>query len=109
MTDKQKRTIKFIEQMLEIKYEGTSDLDASKFIGENLEYAQKCAYFESQMSMPVFSATFGLGRDEPNLDLKRELSRELLQRDLQRGKSHVESMANFSENLFKENIGGKND
>ena len=33
MTDKQKRTIKFIEQMLEIKYDGSSDLDASKFIG----------------------------------------------------------------------------
>lgn len=103
MTDKQKRTIKFIEQMLEIKYDGSSDLDASKFIGENLEYAQKCAYFESQMTMPVFSATFGLGRDEPELDLERELSRELLQRDLQRGKSPVEAMMNFSENLFKEN------
>ena len=61
------------------------------------------------MSIPVFGATFGLGREEPDLYIERELSRELLQRDLQRGKSTVESMANFSENLFKENIGVTND
>ena len=104
MTEKQKRAIKFIEQILEIKYEGTSDIEASKFIGANLKNAQKCAYFESQLSIPVFSASFGLGRDEPELDLKREISRELLQRDLQHGKSPVEAMMNFSGNLLKENI-----
>ena len=52
MTDKQKRTIQFIEQMLEIKYEGTTDKEASSFIGNYLEYAKKCKAFESQISIP---------------------------------------------------------
>lgn len=85
MTDKQKRAIKFIEQMLEIKYTGMTDKEAYEFIGNNLRYAKKCAYFESHMSMPVFSAKMGVD-EEPTLDLKRDLSRELLIIDIQHGK-----------------------
>ena len=102
MTDKQKRTIRFIENMLEIKYTGTTDKEASTFIGNNLEYAKKCACFESNMSMPVFSAEMGCDK-EPDLDLKRDISRELLIRDVQKGKTGSECMANFAHNLFVEN------
>ena len=102
MTDKQKRAIRFIEQMLEIKYEGTTDQEASSFIGNNLEYAKKCKFFESQISIPVFSSM--MGDAEPNLDLDRDLSRELLIRDIQKGKDGVECMTNFARNLIKENV-----
>lgn len=102
MTDKQKRAIRFIEHMLEIKYEGTTDKEASAFIGRNLEYARKCRFFESQMSIPVFSSV--MGDAEPNLDLKRDLSREMLIRDMQKGKSKSECMTNFAANLIRENV-----
>ena len=103
MTDKQKRTIQFIEQMLEVKYEGTTDKEASSFIGNNFEYAKKCKAFESQISIPVFSSM--MGNAEPNLDLDRDLSRELLIRDMQKGKDSLECMTNFERNLIKENVG----
>ena len=102
MTDKQKRAIRFIEQMLEIKYEGTTDKEASAFIGRNLEYAKKCQAFESQISIPVFSSM--MGDAEPNLDLERDLSRESLIRDIQKGKDGLECMTNFARNLIKENL-----
>lgn len=104
MTDKQKRTICFIENMLEIKYEGTTDKEASAFIGHNLEYAKKCAFFEAQISIPVFSSM--MGDAEPDLDLDLDLSRELLIRDIQQGKDGLECMTNFSKNLIKENSEG---
>lgn len=104
MTDKQKRAIKFIEQMLEIKYTGMTDKEAYEFIGTNLRHAKKCAYFESNMSIPVFSAE--MGRDEePTLDLKRGLSREILIRDIQHGKNKDICMTNFAQNLYCENFG----
>ena len=87
--------------MLEIKYEGTTDKEASAFIGHNLEHAKKCQFFESQMSIPVFSST--MGDAEPNLDLKRDLSKEMLVRDMQKGKDGTECMTNFAANLIKEN------
>lgn len=102
MTDKQKRTICFIEQMLEIKYKGTTDKEAWTFIGKYLEYAKKCKVFESQISIPVFSSW--MGDAEPDLDLKRDLSRELLIRDIQKGKDGLECMTNFALNLAKENV-----
>lgn len=102
MTEKQERAIKFIERELEIKYTGTSDSDASRFIGANLDRAKKCSYFESQMTIDVFGASFGEKR-EIKLDLKRDLSRELLIRDTQRKISGTECMANFAENIFLEN------
>lgn len=102
MTDKQKRTIRFIERMLEVKYEGTTDKEASAFIGRNLEYAKKCQYFESQISIPVFSSM--MGDAEPDLDLDRDLSRELLIRDIQKGKDRLECMTNFARNLAIENM-----
>ena len=101
MTDKQKKAIRFIEQMLEVKYEGTTDKEASSFIGNNLEYAKKCKAFESQISIPVFSSM--MGNAEPNLDLDRDLSRELLIRDIQKGKDGLECIANFARNLVEEN------
>jgi hypothetical protein len=88
--------------MLEIKYEGTTDKEASTFIGHNLEYARKCRFFESQMSVPVFSSM--MGNAEPNLDLKRDLSKEMLVRDMQKGKSKSECMTNFAANLIRENM-----
>lgn len=102
MTDKQKRTIRFIEQMLDVKYKGTTDKEASSFIGNNLEYAKKCKYFESQISIPVFSSM--MGDAEPYLDLDRDLSKELLIRDMQKGKDGLECMTNFARNLIKENV-----
>ena len=105
MTDKQKRAIRFIEQMLDIKYKGTTDKEASLFIGNNLEYAKKCKAFESQISIPVFSSM--MGDAEPNLDLDRGLSRELLIRDMQKGKDGLECMINFARNLTKENVESK--
>jgi hypothetical protein len=88
--------------MLEIKYEGTTDKEASTYIGHNLEYARKCRFFESQMSVPVFSSM--MGNAEPNLDLKRDLSKEMLVRDIQKGKSKSECMTNFAANLIRENM-----
>lgn len=105
MTDRQHRAIQFIERMLEIKYNGTTDKDAWAFIGRNLKYAQKCQAFEAQMSMisiPVFSSR--LGDAEPDLDLKRDLSRTLLIRDIQKGKDGLECVANFTGNLVIENL-----
>ena len=102
MTKKQEKAIKYIEDMLEIKYNGKTDHDAWQFIHNNLKYAQKCSFFESQMSMPVFSAELGTDK-EPELDLTRDLSRELLIRDIQHGKSGSEAMEHFAENLFLEN------
>lgn len=107
MTDKQHRAIQFIERMLEIKYKGTTNEDAWNFIGRYLKYAQKCQAFESQLlqmgiSIPVFSST--LGEAEPDLDLKRDLSRTLLIRDIQKGKDGLECMTNFAGNLFLENM-----
>ena len=102
MTEKQKRTIQFIEHELEIKYEGNTDTDASKFISKNLGYAKKCAYFESQMSIPVAHMSFG-GDDSDDYSLNRDISRERLIRDIQHGKSGSECMANFAQNLFLEN------
>jgi hypothetical protein len=87
--------------MLEIKYEGTTDKEASAFIGHNLEYARKCQFFESQMSIPVFSSV--MGDAEPNLNLKKDLSREMLIRDMQKGKSKSKCMTNFAANLIREN------
>ena len=104
MTEKQKRTIRFIENKLEIKYKGHSDVDASAFIGKNLEYAKKCAFFESQMSIPVARMSFGNIDDSNDYSLKRDLSRELLIRDIQHSKSREECMMNFSNNLLRENI-----
>lgn len=101
MTDKQRRAIRFIEQMLEVTYKGTTDKEASAFIGNNLEYAKKCKAFESQISIPVFSSM--MGNSEPNLDLDRGLSKELLIRDMQKGKDGLECMTNFARNLIKEN------
>lgn len=102
MTEKQKRTIGFIERQLEIKYTGLSDKDAWNFINKNLDNAKKCAYFELQMSMPVFHASLGTD-EEPELDLERGLSRELLIKDIRHGKSASEVMTNFATNLFLEN------
>lgn len=102
MTKKQEKTIKYIEDMLEIKYNGKTDHDAWQFIHNNLKHAQKCSFFESQMSMPVFSATLGTDT-EPELDLKRDLSREILIRDIQHGASESEAIEHFAENLFLEN------
>lgn len=101
MTDKQKRTICFIEKMLDVKYEGTTDKEASAFIGHNLEYAKKCQAFESQISIPVFSSR--MSDAESDLDLRRDLSRELLIRDLQKGNDALECLTNFAKNLIKEN------
>jgi len=103
MTDKQKRAIQFIEQMLEIKYEGNTDKEAYDFIGKNLGFAKKCAYFESQMRIPVFSAEMGNDK-EPSLDLKRDTSRELLIRDIQHGKSGLDCMVSFAKNICCENL-----
>ena len=103
MTEKQKRTIRFIENELEIKYEGRSDADASAFIGKNLKYAKKCAFFESQMSISVARMSFGNIDDSDDYSLKRDLSRELLIRNIQHGKSREECMTNFSRNLLREN------
>lgn len=105
MTEEQKRTIHFIENELEIKYEGRSDADASAFIGKNLKYAKKCAFFESQMSLPVARMSFGDIDDSGDYSLKRGLSKELLIRDIQHGKSGEECMTNFSHNLLRENMG----
>ncbi len=102
MTDKQRRTIKFIEHKLEIKYKGLSDRDAWNFIHNNLDNAKKCAYFESQMTMPVYSTSLGTD-EEPELDLERSLSRELLIKDVRHGKPASEAMTNFAVNLFLEN------
>ena len=102
MTDKQKKAIKYIENMLEIKYIGNNGHDAWKFIHDNIDRARKCSFFEAHMSMPVFSANLGTD-DEPDLDLKRDLSRQLLERDLQHGVSGSEAMTHFAENLFLEN------
>lgn len=102
MTEKQKRTIQFIEHELEIKYEGNTDADASRFIGKNLENAKKCAYFESQMSIPVARMSLG-SNDSNDYSLNRDASRGRLVRDIQHGKSGSECMANFAQNLFLEN------
>lgn len=103
MTEKQRRAIRFIENELEIKYKGRSDADASSFIGKNLKYAKKCAFFESQMSIPVARMSFGNVDDSDDYSLKRDLSRELLIRDIQHGKSGEECVVNFSHNLLREN------
>jgi len=102
MTAKQEITIRYIEHMLEIKYEGKNDSDAWKFIHDNLKFAKKCSYFESQMSMPVSSTTLGMDK-ETDFDLERDLSRELLIRDAQHGVSKDKAMEHFAENLFLEN------
>ena len=104
MTEKQKRAIRFIENELEIKYKGHSDAEASAFIGKNLKYAKKCAFFESQMPIPVARMSFGDVNDSGDYSLKRGLSRELLIRDIQHGKSGEECMTNFSHNLLRENM-----
>jgi hypothetical protein len=54
------------------------------------------------MSVPVFSSM--MGNAEPNLDLKRDLSKEMLVRDIQKGKSKSECMTNFAANLIRENM-----
>ncbi len=102
MTDKQKRAIKFIEHELEITYNGKTDLEASNFIGRLLDKAKFCQTIERNMSIPVFSSK--LGYAEPDLDLSRDLSKELAIRDMQHGKRADECMANFIENIFIENI-----
>ena len=103
MTEKQERTIRFIENMLETKYEGETNYDAWKFIHDNLEFAQKCAYFESQMG-PITTFSYELNSDkEPDIDLKSDISMELMKRDILHGKRGSEIMANFAENLFLEN------
>lgn len=101
MTDKQKRAICFIEKMLEVKYEGTTDKEASAFIRHNLEHAKKCQAFESQIFIPVFSSR--MSDAESDLDLHRDLSRELLIRDMQKGNDALECLTNFAKNLIKEN------
>ena len=102
MTEKQKRTIGFIENALEIKFHGETDRDTWSFINRNLENAKKCAAFESQMSIQVCS--LNLGKDDDNdFCLDRDLSRELLTRDIQKGKTPSECMLNFSGNLITEN------
>jgi len=45
-----------------------------------------------------------MGDAEPDLDLDRDLSRELLIRDMQKGKDGLECMTNFARNLVKENL-----
>ncbi|MCR5669636.1 MAG: hypothetical protein K6G10_01400 [Butyrivibrio sp.] len=102
MTKKQEKTIKYIENMLEIKYNGKTDHDAWQFIHNNLKYAQKCGFFESQMSIPVFSSELGTDK-EPELDLKRDISKEMLIRDIQHGATASEAMEHFAKNLFLEN------
>lgn len=102
MTEKQKRTINFIEHELEIQYTGSSNKDAWDFINKNLSNARKCAYFDSCMSVPVFRASLGTDT-EPELDLKRDLSRELLIRSTTHGKPANEAMSEFAVNLFLEN------
>lgn len=105
MTDKQKRTISFIEQMLEISYQDTTDYDAWKFINDYLGYAKKCYEFERQIFIPVYRCSFG-DDTEIELDVHRDLSRELLERDIQHGKSGLDCMINFSKNILKENAEG---
>ena len=65
-------------------------------------YSRKCKAFESQISIPVFSSM--MGDAEPDLDVNRDLSRELLIRDMQKGKDGLECMTNFARNLIKENL-----
>ena len=55
------------------------------------------------MSIPVFSARLNCDA-EPDLDLRRGLSRELLIRDIQRGRSPMECASNFNRNLIMENL-----
>ncbi len=106
MTEKQKRTIWFIENELEIKYAGHTNAEASAFIGKNLKYAKKCAFFESQMSIPVARMSFSNINDSDDCSLNQSLSRELLIRDIQHGKNGEECMINFAHNLIRENIEG---
>ena len=102
MSEKQKKAIAFIERMLEIEYHGRTKADAWRFIHDNLDLAKKCYMFESYMSIPVFSANMS-SESEVDIDLDRDLSIELLQRDVCKGKSGSECMMNFSKNLFIEN------
>lgn len=56
------------------------------------------------MSIPVARMSFGNIDDSDDYSLKRDLSRELLIRDIQHSKSGEECMTNFSHNLLRENI-----
>jgi hypothetical protein len=101
ITDKQRKAITFIERKLEIKFNGTTKQEAWIFIHNNLENAQKCSFFESMISIPIFSCSYDR-RNGHNIDFdydtEAQMSKNLMIRDLQKGKDPIDVFTNFYKN-----------
>ncbi len=101
-SEKQIKLIKYIEDMLDIKFKGETQEDVYKWIGNNIEMANKCNYFERQMmalsGINVYSArhNFQTGAWEEGLNLKNTLAHEKFKGDLIREKVSSESFAKFA-------------
>lgn len=107
ITEKQKRTIAFIENTLEIKFEGETFDEAFKFIGNNLKNAQFCANMEKQIGLlgvPVYSSyhSFEKDTDETYFDHRDSVAEVTLKGDILRGKKPIDALLDFQENLLIE-------
>lgn len=109
ITDKQRKAIKFIENELEIKFEGSTFEDAFKFIGNNLKHAQFCANIDKQIGMvgvSVYSSYHSKkeGKDETYTDHRDSVAELRFKRDINHGVKSVDALINLQENLIKEDL-----
>ena len=103
ITEKQRRAISFIEDQLELTFEGTTSKEASHFIGANLEHARFLASLEQEISVPMFLARHRKGNyDEVTLDRRDSVAEAKFKQDITHGVKPTEALMNLQENIIAE-------
>lgn len=107
ITDRQKRAIKFIEDVLEIEFTGTTFEEAFEFIGANLKNAQFCVNIERQIGLigvSMFHSQHNKrkGLDETYVDNRDTLAELQFKSDLIHGKKPINALIDLQENLILE-------
>ena len=108
ITEKQKRAIAFIENELEMKFEGTTFEEAFKFIGDNLSHAQFCANMDraiGDIGVTMFSARHKKGEiDEVKVDHRDTIAEIKFKNRLLHGAKPVDALIDLQEAVTAESI-----
>lgn len=108
-TKKQRKMLKYIEDVCDIKFKGSTAKDVYKFIGEWLPRARKLDCISGFISVPAAKQTL-YSRDNPvymgtdDFSYRDTIARELLKKDILHGRNAANALIDFERRAFMESL-----
>ena len=108
-TKKQREMLKYIEDVCDVKFNGTTAKDVYKFIGEWFPRARKLDYISECISVPVVKQTLysrdnSVYADADDFSYKKTVAHELLKKDVLHGRNAADALIDFQRRSFIESL-----